>query len=636
MSDLFSSNDGTSERRSFNRVERDALFQAFGGRCARCTEPLGDDWEPDHYQPHSAGGSTDVLNGQPLCRRCNRKKGSRWTPQLREWQRNALDSIRGHGALDYLCVATPGAGKTTLANAVALEFVRVQRASRLVVVCPSDHLKKQWAQAAARVGLELDYTWTGGNLSSEFRGVVVTFQAVASNPHLVRLLTRQATLGIIDEIHHAGRDKSWGENLQYALQHAVFRLALSGTPFRSDNHAIPFVRYESNVSIADFQYGYGQALDDDVVRPVFFPRWDGRMEWMQGADVMTATFADELDEQASKERLRTAITSETWLRDVLNAAGRQLGEIRAEGHHTAGGLVIAMDISHAQQIARLLKRETGRAPVLATSDDPEASAKISRFRESSDEWLVAVKMVSEGVDIPRLRVCVFATNIGSRLFFRQAVGRLVRVLPDLDEQNAYFYIPDDPLLKKHALEIKTEREHHLRAEIDRALESRSAPEADGELSEPSQPKLYSPISAEASEAGAVFNSELIDLHELDHARAVAYKAGLRPKTNESLYPIAAVLKAAGMVERTATATLDRPKDIASEGPSVVPLAARKKELRKLNAKSVGRLSLATGVDHKTLNWQLNSAVGIKSIDQASEQQLLKRLEVLRRRIEEGK
>lgn len=192
--------------------------------------------------------------------------------------------------------------------------LRTRRAQRVIVVCPSDYLKKQLTRAASAAGIELDCNWTTGRLAPDFQGVIVTYQAVASNPHAIRLLTSVPTVAFFDEIHHAGDTKAWGDSLRYAFDRAVFRLALSGTPFRSDSNAIPFVRYERGESVADFSYGYGQALEDDVCRPVFFPRWDGQMEWMSGADIVSATFADELDEQAARERLRTAITSEDWLR----------------------------------------------------------------------------------------------------------------------------------------------------------------------------------------------------------------------------------------------------------------------------------------------------------------------------------
>src|SRR5207237_7234135 len=79
-----------------------------------------------------------------------------------------------------------------------------------------------------------------------------------------------------------------------------------------------------------------------------------------------------------------------------------------------------------------------------------------------EPWLVAVRMVSEGVDIPRLRVGVYATTTTTELFFRQAVGRFVRWTRGVPRQRAWLYIPDDPRLRQHAAGVAEQRRHSLR------------------------------------------------------------------------------------------------------------------------------------------------------------------------------
>ncbi len=179
---------------------------------------------------------------------------------------------------------------------------------------------------------------------------------------------------------------------------------------------------------ADFTYGYADALrDGGVVRPVYFPRVDGEMEWTTASgDVINASFQDELTKDQMSMRLRTALSLEgEWMPSVLARANEQLRAIRQD-HREAGGLVIAIDQDHAQGIARLLRDRFGDPADVVVSDDPTASKKIAEFSQNDRPWLVAVRMVSEGVDIPRLRVGVFATTTSTELFFRQAVGRFVR------------------------------------------------------------------------------------------------------------------------------------------------------------------------------------------------------------------
>src|SRR6202789_645234 len=200
--------------------------------------------------------------------------------RLRPWQLAALDQLERSSQADFLAVATPGAGKTTLALAAARRSL-ARSPARLIVVVPTAHLKFQWARAAAALDLHLEAGWTPsqGGFPSDMHGIVTTYQQVASAPGAMAQRAAGAFV-ILDEIHHAGDDRAWGDALQTAFEGAGRRLSLSGTPFRSDTRSIPFVRYEFEEAIPDFEYGYGPALADRrVVRPIYFPRTNGQMEW---------------------------------------------------------------------------------------------------------------------------------------------------------------------------------------------------------------------------------------------------------------------------------------------------------------------------------------------------------------------
>ena len=158
---------------------------------------------------------------------------------------------------------------------------------------------------------------------------------------------------------------------------------------------------------------------------------------------------------------------------MLRSAHARLTEVRRE-QPDAGGLVIATDQEHARGIAELLRTRFGTSARVVTSDDPLASAGIAEFAAGSDPWLVAVRMVSEGVDIPRLRVGVYATTTSTELFFRQAVGRLVRWTRGVPRQRAWLFIPDDPRLRRHAAGVAEQRRHSLRQRRRRARASRAS------------------------------------------------------------------------------------------------------------------------------------------------------------------
>ena len=422
--------------------------------------------------------------------------------RLRRWQRSALESFQARGGPDFLAVATPGAGKTTFALAAARQHLGEHPRRRLLVVAPTQHLKTQWADAAEALDLHLEPSWqaSDGRLPADVHGMVTTYQQVASSTAALAPLARDAFV-ILDEAHHSGEERAWGDSVRAAFGGAAVRLSLSGTPFRSDTRAIPFVRYDDDgLAQADVEYGYDDALSDGgVVRPVRFPRTDGQMEWVAAdGTYATASFQDSLDPVAAAQRLRTALSVEgEWLPDVLSRAHERLLDVRRT-HPAAGGMVIAIDQDHARGIAALLRRRVGVDPVLVVSEDAGASQRIADFGRGDRPWIVAVRMLSEGVDIPRLRVGVFATTTTTELFFRQAVGRLVRWTRGLGPQPSHMFIPDDPRLRGHAFAIAEQRRHSLRREDGTEAEPGELEEREVERAEPDdQLSLFAAISAVA-------------------------------------------------------------------------------------------------------------------------------------------
>lgn len=398
---------------------------------------------------------------------------------LRAWQAAALAKYREEAPRDFLAVATPGAGKTSFALTVAADLLAQRTIDRVIVVAPTEHLKVQWAQAAERVGIALDpdYSTRQGKASSDFTGFALTYAGVAVNPTAVRVRVEQAkTLVILDEIHHAGDALSWGESVREAFEPARRRLMLTGTPFRSDANPIPFVRYEPTgggavESKADYAYGYGQALADGIVRPVMFMSYSGDMTWRsRDGDELNARLGSQLTRELAGQALRTALDpSGAWIHNVLRAADHRLTEVRRHVPD-AGGLVIANDQAHAREYAKLLEAISHEKPVVVLSDEPGSSARITDFSEGTQRWMVAVRMVSEGVDVPRLSVGVYATATGTPLFFAQAVGRFVRARTR--GETASVFLPSLPHLLEFAATMEKERNHALRidqAEPDESL-----------------------------------------------------------------------------------------------------------------------------------------------------------------------
>ena len=367
-------------------------------------------------------------------------------------------------------MATPGAGKTSFALTLADDLLRRRVVDKIIVVAPTEHLKVQWADAASRVGLSIDpaYGSRQGRTSTDFQGFALTYAGVAANPLGLRIRTeRSRAMVILDEVHHAGDAMSWGDAVREAFQPARRRLMLTGTPFRSDTNPIPFVTYEPDGtgalrSKADFSYGYGAALADSIVRPVLFMAYSGDLHWQTRAgDEIAARLGQPLTRDLAGQALRTALDPEgAWMPTVLQAADTRLSEVR-QHVPDAGGLVIATDQTHARAYADLLKTITGTKPTVVLSDEAGSSKKITKFADSDARWMVAVRMVSEGVDVPRLAVGVYATATLTPLFFAQAVGRFVRARTR--GETASVFLPSIAPLLQHAAELELERDHALRA-----------------------------------------------------------------------------------------------------------------------------------------------------------------------------
>lgn len=377
----------------------------------------------------------------------------------RAWQAEFLARHAAHPRPDFLLVATPGAGKTL----AACQAIRAASFAQVVVVCPTTALRAQWADAADLVGLHLDPRWRNadGAWRDEVDGVVVTYQQVAQAPDLFAHHLARPTIVVLDEIHHAGESATWGTALRAAFDGARRRLALSGTPFRSDARAIPFVRYDEERRCApDFVYGYGDAVGDGVCRPLTFRLLDATLRWRVDTQETIAGFADELDATDDARRLRTAIDPSTpLLSQMLRDADALLRKARAV-IPDAAGLVLCDDRAHARATSALLRTIAGEKPVVVLSDEPQAHARIDRFARGDADaarWLVAVNMVSEGVDVPRLVLAAYATVKRTDLFFRQAVGRVVRRRDqDPSDLVATVFLPADPTLTGCAERVEVE------------------------------------------------------------------------------------------------------------------------------------------------------------------------------------
>lgn len=440
---------------------------------------------------------------------------------LRPWQSAFLRQYAAHSKPDFLLVATPGSGKTI----AACEAARSSQLPQVIVVCPTTALRSQWADVADLVGLHLDPRWRNadGVWNPDVDGVVVTYQQVASAPDLLAHHLSRPTFVVLDEVHHAGESATWGTALRSAFQCAQRRLALSGTPFRSDARAIPFVRYDEDRRCApDFVYGYANAVADAVCRPLAFRLLDATLRWRVDAQETIAAFADELEPVDDARRLRTAIDPTTpLLAQMLREADALLIKARSVVADAAG-LALCDDRAHARATAALLRTIAGEKPVVVVSDEPGAHARIDRFARDSaraPRWLVAVNMVSEGVDVPRLVVAAYATVKRTDLFFRQAVGRVVRRRAnDPDDLLATVFLPADETLKACAERVEVELRQQVSDEVGKGFEVEPPPGV-------ARRRDFQPLDAQVQPGGMIVAGVHYRREEVQAARRLLRELG---------------------------------------------------------------------------------------------------------------
>ena len=576
---------------------------------------------------------------------------------LRAWQAEALEAYFdadgpdgvGKGPRDFLAAATPGAGKTTFALRLASELLRRGVIERIVVVAPTEHLKTQWADAAARVGIRLDPRFSNRHRmhARHFHGVAVTYAQVAVKASVHRHLTDDArTLVILDEVHHGGDALSWGDALREAYGRATRRLLLSGTPFRSDTAPIPFVEYHPNdkgirLSRTDYNYGYGRALADGVVRPVLFLVYAGKMRWRTKAgDELEAHLGQDNTKDVTAQAWRTALDPEgDWIPAVLRSADRRLTEVRQDVPD-AGGLVIATDQTAARAYAAILREITGEAPTVVLSDDKAASGRIETFAQSTSRWMVAVRMVSEGVDVPRLAVGVYATSASTPLFFAQAVGRFVRARRR--GEAASLFLPNVPVLLALAGELERERDHALDRESgdDDGLEDTLLAEAERE--EKASDELEQEFAYQALGSIAHFDRVLYDGREFgqlavpgtpEEEEFLGLPGLLEPEHVHELLMQRQARQGRHRRAREEREGIEAGGE-ADAGDSGLPPALHRtlREQRQVLNSLVGLYARQSGEPHGAVHAELRRLCGGPEVARATVAQLQARIEVLRRRV----
>ena len=614
--------------RRFSIEQRRSLFSAAGGKCEICSVDLEPGWHADHAEAWSNGGATDVANGQALCATCNLKKGNRKVikfDNLRPWQKRFVRDFRAHMEDTFLLVALPGGGKTIAALYAAQGWVNDagDRPRLILVVAPSKHLRGQWKKAAKRAfGMEFQTKEFDGSLKHGMHGVVMTYSAIASSPDTYRrLCAKYEVFVIFDEVHHVGEEASWGIAVQQAFELAAKRLAMSGTPWRSDGgSSIPFLRkdHETGRYIHNHVFDWPLALEEEprAIRHLVFRPYDGYSEHEQDGKVFRLHTNSDMSDDDAARCLRGVVNEQLFAMDMMRDAHEKLLDLR-KSKDDAAGLVVCVDINHAQRVAGWLEEITGERVSLIVSDEEISQGEcVDSFEAQKRKWIVSVRQVSEGVDVPRLMVGVYLTNYATELFFRQFVGRVARHQQTEFDLEAYIYLPNDRRLVSFAEQIKK-----LQA---LAIKNRETKERDA-----TQP---------GAGTGPVSGS-IIYLGGSHAEQAGVIIPGLEVYGPTSERQISTFARRYGITETAAAQILrDQGHEFGepelSGETSEEPLEDRLERERGKNEKAVRRWALTAKIDFKDCHRAANTHAGCESVSTATLDQLIRRHAFVQRKIEE--
>jgi len=412
------------------------------------------------------------------------------TLKLRPWQQQAHHKaltwlVQERQDRRFLINAAPGAGKTRVSCAIAQTLLALGEIDRVIVIAPRAEVVQQWADDFRQVTERYMSKVTGrdGDIHSLNLDVCATWAAVQGLQDALQAVCRAAkVLVICDEHHHAAVQAAWGEGADSAFADARFALVLTGTPIRSDGAESVWLPYDDAGAIDHPEGGtytltYGQAVDLGYCRPVTFHRHEGRFtvdlddgQTIQVSGQRPAAFPRRLARipglQRALDFYRLACTGKFeadgrtplatgYQATMLDYAAQKLDDLRRR-LPSAGGLVIAPTIEMAEYFAHLIEQVDGEAPVLVHSQTPSPDLKIKTFKNTDKRWLVSVAMISEGVDIPRLRVLVYLPNALTELAFRQAIGRVVRTFGPDDDTRAYVVMPSFETFERYARRVEEE------------------------------------------------------------------------------------------------------------------------------------------------------------------------------------
>ena len=408
--------------------------------------------------------------------------------KLLNWQKRALNRFSEVRLVktDFVLVAGTGVGKTTSAASMAAYEYNANPDSLIFVACPSRSIKRGWERTFKKFNIACA---TNPDQVAPDRPVIIsTYQGAGKMLHTIsQMLNKRKLIIIFDEFHHLEASGEWAKPfLDMSPSSYVRRIFLSGTPWHESGQ-INLVNYverdNEKIVEADMTYTYGENVnsedgDKNTVSIKFEPKKvvieienvDKETQEVVGDPVFidTSNMArsdpitpfvrfNGIDKWQALRRLKS--DKFEHVRDLIDRAVVLLRSERKR-MNKAGGIIFVSGQSEGGAVQEYLREEHGINALFVISDDPQAHRATEHFESNDDEWIIAIDLIAEGTDIPRLKVGVDLSWKTTMMHIIQRWGRLLRMLRDrygvaLPEniEATLFYV-DHPQLRHVAEKIE--------------------------------------------------------------------------------------------------------------------------------------------------------------------------------------
>jgi len=396
---------------------------------------------------------------------------------LRKWQAKATDTAvinYSKGRKLFVTEACTGAGKTRHGVETAVDLMKSKSVDLVIVLTPSIATRSGWKDAfnKARTSLPEIRVTDDNEFPIDTNVWVTTYSGYeAAQKALTTAPVRLGIFTVIDEYHHAEQDAAWGtavEALGGLAKHALF---LSGTPWKqsgfcpllvgqSNIHGKPY--YDSGeIRVSpDFAHDYSNDLragEDRATHwvnfrllPSIFTYDDGKIEEFALPDLENMSNQERLEweEKAAKDKTPLGkhvkiddnmLTGRGNAKELLAESVALLGKCRADTYQACSQrdlpimLVVAQNIKAARNLADYIEEIHELKTVVIVSEDQRSHEVLEKTRaqcadNSPDkpDVIISVGMISEGVDIPQIKVIAYLSAVLTTLYLVQVIGRALR------------------------------------------------------------------------------------------------------------------------------------------------------------------------------------------------------------------